>query len=263
MPCQGTLLERELRTRFGTAAVVVAALVLAACGNAPLGSLGQRSSEWVGEPTIITTSTIPTTVPVVVNARVLTWFNDQLGGQFLDDPEALKTAVFARRGGDLFIQASRAEIVALLPEIKFPSSTPYLSEYVTSQLVFDERGDLASDPVAAFGIWSSEPYTRSRSVAQMIVLSVSVDPETAAEVASAGANNSCERFADRSTEVCAVTTVSRRPVWSLEASNGTTMIWFDQEYRYELFGRSYVTIEALQRMVLDPVPLSELEVASG
>ena len=33
----------------------------------------------------------------------------------------------------------------------------------------------------------------------------------------------------------------RRPaVWSLEASNGTTMVWFDGDYRYELFGRSYV-----------------------
>ena len=257
------LVERELRTRVGTAALVAAALVLAACSDAPLGSLGQRSSDWVGEPTVITTSTIPTTVPVVVDARVLTWFNDQLGGQFLDDPEALKTAVFARRGGDLFIQASRDEIVALLPEIKFPSSTPYLSEYVTSQLVFDERGDLASDPVAAFGIWSSEPYTRSRSVAQMIVISVSIDPETAAEVAAAGADNSCERYADRSNEVCAVTTVSGRPVWSLEAANGTTMIWFDEQYRYELFGRSYVTADALQRMVLEPVPLSELEVTAG
>jgi hypothetical protein len=252
-----------LRTRIGITVLLVAAAVLAACGDAPLGSLGQRSSDWLGEPTIITTSTVPSTVPVVIDARILKWFNDGLGGQFLDDAEALKTAVFARRGGDLFIQASRAEIVALLPDIQFPSSTPYLSEYVTSQLVFDERGDLASDPVAAFGIWSSEPYTRSRSVAQMIVLSVSVDPEVAAEVAAAGANNSCDRFAERTTEVCAVTTVSGRPVWSLEAGNGTTMIWFDTQYRYELFGRSYVTVDALQRMVLDPIPLSELEVAAG
>lgn len=252
-----------MRTRIGTVLLVAAAVTLAACGDAPLGALGQRSSDWLGEPTITTTSTVPSTVPVVVDARVLKWFNDQLGGQFLDDPEALKTAIFARRGGDLFIQASRAEIVALLPEVQFPSSTPYLSEYVTSQLVFDERGDLADDPVAAFGIWSSEPYTRSRSVAQMIVLNVSIDPETAAEVASAGADNSCERFGDRTTEVCAVATVSGRPVWSLEAGNGTTMIWFDTQYRYELFGRSYVTAEALQRMVLDPLPLSELEVTAG
>jgi len=134
---------------------------------------------------------------------------------------------------------------------------------VTSQLVFDERGDLADDPVAAFGIWSSEPYTRSRSVAQMVIMSVSVDPEVAADVASPGADNSCERFADRSTEVCAVATISGRPVWSLEASNGTTMVWYDGQYRYELFGRSYVAPAALQEMVVDLVPLSELGTAPG
>ena len=253
----------NLRTRAHLAAVLAAVFVLTACGDAPFTSLGQRSSGWIGEPTVVTTTTVATTVPVVVDARALKWFNDELGGGSLDDPAALKVAVFARRGGDLFIQASRAEIAALLPEIKFPTSTPYLSEYVTSQLVFDERGDLADDPVAAFGIWSSEPYTRSRSVAQMIILSVSVDPEVAADVASPGADNSCERFAARSTEVCAVATVDGRPVWSLEAANGTTMVWFDGDYRYELFGRSYVAVEALQRMVVGLVPLSELGTTPG
>ena len=62
----------------------------------------------------------------------------------------------------------------------------------------------------------------------------------------------------RSTEVCAVAKVAGRPVWSLEASNGTTMVWFDGDYRYELFGRSYVALAALQKMVRDLVPLSEL-----
>jgi hypothetical protein len=242
---------------------MAAVFVLTACGDAPFASLGRRSSGWIAEPTIVTTTTMATTVPIVVDARILKWFNDELGGASLDDPEALKVAVFARRGGDLFIQVSRAEIMALLPNVKFPTSAPYLSEYVTSQLVFDERGDLADDPVAAFGIWSSEPYTRSRSVAQMIILSVSVDPETASEVAAPGADNSCERFAERTTEVCAVTTLGGRPVWSLEASNGTTMVWFDGEYRYELFGRSYVTQAALQEMAAEVVPLSELGTTPG
>ncbi len=237
--------------------------VLTACGDAPFASLGQRSSGWIGEPTVVTTSTVATTVPVVIDSGVLKWFNDELVSTALDDPEALKVAIFARRGGDLFIQASRAEIAALLPNIEFPASTPYLSEYVTSQLVFDERGNLAHDPVAAFGIWSSEPYTRSRSVAQMIIMSVSADPETAADVASPGADNSCARFDERTTEVCAVTTVGGRPVWSLEASNGTTLVWFDTEYRYELFGRSYVTQAALEAMAADLVPLSELGTTPG
>ncbi len=253
----------NVRTRAHMATVLAAVFVLAACGDAPFTSLGQRSSGWIGEPTVVTTTTVATTVPIVVDAKALKWFNDELSAAPLDDPAALKVAVFARRAGDLFIQASRTEIAALLPEVKFPTSTPYLSEYVTSQLVFDERGDLADDPVAAFGIWSSEPYTRSRSVAQMIIMSVSVDPEVAADVASPGADNSCERFADRSTEVCAVTTVGGRPVWSLEASNGTTMVWFDGEYRYELFGRAYVAPAALQKMAVGLVPLSELGTTPG
>ena len=243
--------------------MVAAVSLLTACGDAPFASLGERSSGWIGEPTIVTTTTVATTVPIVVGAEILKWFNDGLGGEFLDDAEALKVAVFARRGGDLFIQASRAEIATLLPDVKFPTSTPYLSEYVTSQLVFDETGELEEDPVAAFGIWSSEPYTRSRSVAQMIIMEVSADAVTAAEVAAPGADNSCERFVDRSTEVCAVSTIGDRPVWALEASNGTTMIWWDGDYRYELFGRSYVAPAALEEMASDLVPLSELEAAPG
>lgn len=253
-----------MRNRATTAAIGAAAiLALAACGDAPLASLGERSSEWIGQPTVLTTTSVPTTVPIVVGAEILKWYNDDIGGQFLDDPEALKTAIFARRGGDLFIQSSRSEIVALIPDIAFPASTPYLSEYVTSQLVFNENGDLADDPMAAFGIWSSEPYTRSRSVAQMIILRVSADAVTAAEVAEPGADNSCGRFADRTTEVCAVSTVGGRPVWSLEASNGTTMIWWDGDYRYELFGRSYVALGALQEMVANMVPLAELGTPPG
>ena len=264
MPSWGPMrLGGNVRTRAHMATVLAAVFVLTACGDAPFTSLGQRTSGWIGEPTVVTTTTVATTVPIVVDAKGLKWFNDELSGAPLDDPAALKVAVFARRAGDLFIQASRTEIAALLPEVKFPTSTPYLSEYVTSQLVFDERGDLADDPVAAFGIWSSEPYTRSRSVAQMIIMSVSVDPEVAADVASPGADNSCERFADRGTEVCAVATVGGRPVWSLEASNGTTMVWFDGDYRYELFGRAYVAPEALQKMADGLVPLSELGTTRG
>jgi hypothetical protein len=252
-----------LRNRVRTAALLVTVLFLTACGDAPFASLGRRSSDWIGEPTVVTTTTFVTTVPIVVGAEILKWYNDGLGGEFLDDPEALKVAIFARRGGDLFIQASRAEIVALIPEIKFPSSTPYLSEYVTSQLVFDETGDLEADPVVAFGIWSSEPYTRSRSVAQMIVMQVSNDAVAAAELAEPGADTSCTRFEDRTTSVCVAGTIGGRTVWSLEASNGNTLIWYDGDFRYELFGRSYVAPAALDAMVTDLVPLAELEAAPG
>jgi hypothetical protein len=242
---------------------VIATILLVACGDAPLGAMGRRSSDWIGEPTVLTTTTVPTTVPLVISSAVLKWFNDDIGGELLDDPEALQEAIFDRRAGDLFVQASRAEIVALVPDIEFPSSTPYLSEYVTSQIVFDNDGNLSADPIATFGIWSSEPYTRSRSVAQMIVLRVSRDPEAAAEVATPGAEISCARFADRTTEVCGVTTVEGVPIWSLEASNGTTLVRFDGDYRYELFGRSFVAGKALEQMALSLSPLADVEEAAG
>jgi hypothetical protein len=41
------------------------------------------------------------------------------------------------------------------------------------------------------------------------------------------------------------------------------MVWFDGDYRYELFGRSYVAPAALQEMVVDLVPLTELGTTPG
>ncbi|MGH8915855.1 MAG: hypothetical protein ACRDZM_15250, partial [Acidimicrobiia bacterium] len=61
------------------AAAVLATILLAACGDAPFASMGQRSSDWIAEPTVLTTTTIPTTVPVVIGAGILKWFNDGLG----------------------------------------------------------------------------------------------------------------------------------------------------------------------------------------
>jgi hypothetical protein len=52
-------------------------------------------------------------------------------------------------------------------------------------------------------------------------------------------------------------------VWSLEASNGTTLVWFDGDYRYELFGRTFVAVAALQEMVNDLVPLADLGTPPG
>lgn len=231
----------------------------AACQDAPLESLGQRSSDWVNEPTIVTTTTVPVTIPLIVESEVLKWFNDDLGQEFLSDPAFLKTTIFERRAGDLFVQSSRAEIAAILPALEFPTSAPHLAEYVTSQLIFDTSGELSVDPVVAFGIWSAEPYTRSRSVAQMAVLRVSQDEEAAAEVAALESEVSCARFADRATRSCEIVEINESPFWSLTVDNGYTMIWFQGIYRYELFGRSFVPVDALQQMVTGTVRLSELE----
>ncbi|REK26024.1 MAG: hypothetical protein DWQ40_00260 [Actinobacteria bacterium] len=249
--------ERARTTRVGQlGACVFIALALAACGDSPLFSLGERSSRWVTEPTIVTTTTVPTTIPLVRDAANLVWFNDDLG-EGPANPSDVVAGVFARREGDRFIQASRSEIAKVLDGIQFPSSVPPLAAYVSSQLVVENTGEVSNDPSAAFGIWTAEPYTRSRSVAQMIVLRVYRDAETAAEIAAPGADLSCARFAASETVSCDLERIDGRPTWILEDPSGLTLIWFDDTYRYEMFGRPFAAREALRQTAasMSPLPL--------
>lgn len=239
--------------------VAALALIASACGDTPLGSVGQRSSEWINKPEVSTTTTVPVTIPTVISSTNLAWSNDGIVNENLGDPAATVAAVFARRQGDRFIQASRAEIVVALPDVSFPAMVPNGAKWVSSQLVIENNGQVSHDPSAAFGIWSAEPYTRSRSVAQMAVLRVALDPETIAELAETTEAPSCARFADRNTDNCEIVEIGGRTTWRLEGSGGTTFIWFDDTYRYELFGRDYLQDEAQLGMVEAPVPLAQLE----
>lgn len=239
------------------AVFVLGALVLAACGGSPLESIGLRSSEWINEPTVPTTVPVITTTPTIVDASQLQWANDDIENESLD-PDALLAEVFSRREGDRFIQASRFEIAAALPGITFPAEAPNGAEWVSSQLVFDNDGSLADDPSAAFGIWSAEPYSRSRSVAQMVVIRVATDQQGAEEVAEAGSGVSCARFSDRDTESCEITVVDDRPTWILASSGGSTLIWFENPYRYEMFGRNFVSVSILQDMIATTVTLDSI-----
>ena len=249
--------ERNLNLKR-VAGLVALIVVTVACGDDPLSVFGERSSDWINEPEVITTTTIPVTVPVVVGVERLLWSNDEIISENLADPELLVSEVFARREGDRFIQASRAEIATMLPDVKFPAQVPSSAEWVSSQLVIDNSGRLSDDPSAAFGIWSAEPYTRSRSVAQIAVLRVSTDADTAIEVASATDEPSCARFADQTTISCEILDLSDRSVWSLVSNQGTTLVWFDTIYRYELYGRTFLNFEAMTGMVSEIVPLSDL-----
>ena len=247
-----------MRPRARHLLLMAALLATSACGDSPLQSIGLRSSDWINEPTVPSTQAVVTTVPTVVASGRLLWANDTIVTQNLGNPEELLREIFARREGDRFIQASRAEIVAALPELAFPSVAPTGAEWVSSQLVFDNDGTIADDPSVAFGIWSAEPYTRSRSVAQMIVIRVANDPDVAAEINSGTTEATCAQFSDRNTEQCEVITLGERPVWVLGASAGSTLVWFEGSYRYEMFGRSFVPPAVLQRMTDGMTPLSSL-----
>lgn len=240
------------------ALVAAALLAVTACGESPLESLGLRSSEWINEPTVPTTQPVVTTTPTAVPADRLLWANDEIETESLGDRDALLAEVFSRRQGDRFIQASRFEIAAALPDVAFPDEAPVGAEWVSSQLVFDNDGSLAGDTSAAFGIWSAEPYTRSRSVAQMVIFRVAVDQEVADEVASGASEASCARFSDRNTDQCQIITIADRPTWLLGASGGSTLVWFDSPYRYELFGRSFVSDGTLEDMSDGMIPLDSL-----
>ena len=249
---------RMMRTRTRHLLFLTALLAISACGDSPLQSIGLRSSDWINEPTVPSTQAVVTTVPTVVGTGRLLWANDTIVTQNLGNPGELLREIFARREGDRFIQASRAEIVAALPEVAFPSVAPTGAEWVSSQLVFDNDGTIADDPSVAFGIWSAEPYTRSRSVAQMVVIRVANDPDAAGEITSGETEATCARFSDRNTQQCEVITLGDRPIWVLGASGGSTLVWFEGSYRYEMFGRSFVPPPVLQRMTDGMTPLSSL-----
>jgi hypothetical protein len=242
--------------------LVFVAVVVAACGESPLQVIGERSAEWINEPEVVTTTLPPVTTPRFVEIEILQWANEDIVNPDLGDRSALIATVFERREGDRFIQASRDEIVAALPGVEFPAVAPYGAEWVSSQLVIENNGTLSRDPTAAFGIWSAEPYTRSRSVAQMVIISVVIDPETAAEIAEAGDDVSCARFADRATNVCETLNLEGKQVWKLVGSGGTTLIWFSGDYRYELFGRNFVPSDDLSEMVGSTLLLADLEPVS-
>lgn len=241
---------------------VLCLAALAGCGEAPLGSLGDRSADWINEPTVPSTAARVVAPPSPVSVEKLAWANDEILNSNFDDTEAFLADVFERREGDRFIQASRTEIAFALPGVLFPGQAPPGAEWVSSQLVFDNDGSLSAEPSAAFGIWSAEPYTRSRSVAQMIILRVANDPEGAIAVSEEGAT-SCARFADETTKSCVFTDTDGESSWVVQSAAGTTVVWYQGVYRYELFGRTFVSQGDLEAMRSNMVALNSVEPTSG
>jgi len=252
-----------VKTKGLPMAMLAVALLLASCGDAPLAGIGDRSSEWISEPTILTTTTVAITIPIVVDSRNLKWFNDTIESGPLQDRQLLRDEVFARRGSDLIVQVNRHEVAVLAPSIEFPAISPASAEYVTSQVVFARDGSLSDEPAVGFGFWSSEPYTRSRSVAQLAVLWVSRDALGSQEAANVDSGVSCARFSDASTVACELLDRDGVPTWDLRSSTGRTWVWFDGIYRYELFVRNSVPEQAMLNMVASFEELARLNTRAG
>ncbi len=223
------------------AAAMLAALLGAACGEAgPLDGVGRISERWVAGATT-TSSTIPVE-PVgtggegLVRATDVLWFNDDLSGEALGAPEAVIAAVWRRRTGSRFVQASRREIAAALPTIRFPRLVPSDVRWITSQLVYDEAtGLLDPDTSAAFGLWVVEPYTANEG--RLAVLRIGAAPPGSPP--------------------------GRGDVVPVVVPDGLSLSWTDAGLRYELFCRSTISEELCRRVATSTVPMEDLLPGSG
>jgi len=246
------------RTR-GFWAFAVFELLVTACGPDPLAHVGAGSSEWIQEPTVVTVASTQAGGSALAPVVGSDWFNNDLPPVGGTSPSEIISGVYARANtSDPYVQATPAEIAIALPGVLFPSLTPPEVRYITSQLVYDlNNTTLAEDQVAAFGLWTVEPYTRSRSVGQQGVFTVISDDEGLAAIASGTADTSCARYIDQELE-CSVREVGTSPAWELSDRLGTTLVWYGDSYRYELFLRSGVTPGLAIEMANSARPLSSL-----
>lgn len=216
--------------------LVVVALVAAACGEAgPLDGVGDVAGRWVHGGTTTTTEAVIEPVgggvEGVLRARSVLWFNDDLPDQVVGSPEVVVAGVWARRRNSRFIQASRREIAAALPAIRFPEVVPSDVRWITSQLVYDEAtGTLDLDTAAAFGLWRVEPYTIPEG--RLAVLRVGIAPPEAGPERSA--------------------------IVDILVPDGISLGWTEGGLRYELFCRSRLSEELCRAVAESTVPLASL-----
>lgn len=157
--------------------------VASGCGEDPLSGLGEGSSDWIAEPQPPVTAPPSTRAPVeFVSAGLVEWWNDDLGRPEVPERGAVLAEVTVRRDdGQRFVQASRWEIAAVLPSLRFPARVPSEVRSITSQLVLRTDGpQLDPDLHAAFGFWVAEPYSRSRQAGRVGTLEVGPAVEPAA-----------------------------------------------------------------------------------
>ncbi len=225
--------------RAPAAGLLVLGLLAGACGDQPLARVGDISQRAVHGDTTTTVVAAGEQSEEVLQppsrpSAELRWLNDHLTPATGDTREVL-SAVWERGRAVTsgFVQASREEISVVLPEVRFPGVVPVDVEHITSQLVFDTTsGVLDLGTSAAFGLWSEEPYSVSRSVGQLAVLRVgqNVDPN-----------------------------VPDDDLVAQEAGEGLTLRWQHRGYTYELFCRRTLAEAACWEMATSGRPLRTLD----
>jgi hypothetical protein len=229
----------SVRNRNRAVALALAMVVISGCGD-PLRGVGDLSRRIVhGDEDTSTTTTTEVTSGAVLDLkgvnRDVTWFNDGLdAGAGTVPREDLIRAVWERGGDEAdFVQASRGEISAALPGIRFPRLVPVAATFVSSQLIFDRQtATLDVSTAAAFGLWAAEPYTVPRTEGQVAVLRVGL------------------RTLD--------TGQQEGEILTFTLSTGRELAWVEGDYVYQLFCRTGVTEEACFAIAESTTPLSLL-----
>ena len=221
-------------------ALLLLALLLVACGDV-LDGVGDLSQGIVhGDRS--TTTTLP--VREVPGSELhpiteLVWINDELGVVTAGlEADLILLSVWERGKQTSSVQASRREISDVLPGVEFPQLAPEGVTHVSSQLVFDiQSAALNVGSAAAFGLWAGEPYTASRSQAQLAVLRVGL-----------------KTFDDGTAD---------NEVASFSVADGRELSWVDGDYVYQLFCRTGVSVEACSAMAESMIPLALLASLPG
>ncbi|MDF1594603.1 MAG: hypothetical protein P1T08_00710 [Acidimicrobiia bacterium] len=236
--------------------LVACAMFATACSENPLSNVGEATNHWIGErtagegKTTVSTEPAPTLRPV----SEVAWSNDFLAPDPVAPEETIQAVWKRREAGDKFVQAARTEIVGALPGIAFPEFLPDDIEFVSSQLLFDGDGSLSDDFIAAFGMWTAEPYTISRTVGQYGVLWVTYpDPE----------KSGCERFDNRDFDSCETVAFAGLVAWRLMSGGDETLAWIPGDYQYELFHRSQVDSKMALEMASAMIPLATVTTSTG
>ena len=167
----------------------------------------------------------------LVGSGDLLWANDDLGDGGLSEPLVVIRGVWSRQIGSRFVQASRGEIAAAMPTIRFPSLVSEDVNWITSQLVFEPAtGELDGNTSVAFGLWSVEPYSVTEG--QLGVLRVGAAP------GDVGAG--------------------RSDTVPILVPDGVNLGWAEGGLRYEMFCRASIPDAVCEAIIDSFVPLSTL-----
>jgi hypothetical protein len=234
-------------------AVAILAVTMAACSATSLNNLGSRSSGWIGSGASASAEPSARVVTPSVPSGDVQWFNDGLDQSVVPDGvDAVISQITKRSSGpERYLQATRLEIAIALPGLQFPKLLPAQVVSITSQLVVSPTKDrLDTDVLAAFGLWTVEPYTKSRSVGQRGTLVIGTIQSTTA----------CERLGIVAGSSCTDETVGVLDTTRIDAESGQTWVWTDNAYEYQLFLRGSLesNTDDVDLMTANLVPFVEV-----